>query len=298
MRTDALLLVLAAAAIHASWNALTKRAQDQLAFLWSSVSLATVVLLPVGWAWLPPDGVPRAAWPFLVASSAIHAVYFYVLGRAYGSGEFSLVYPIARGLGVALVPVAALFVLDERPSPLGALGVLLVVAGIVGINLSSAGLSSAGRGAARRGAAASSRRLMSAGTGWALVTGLSIAAYSLVDKAGVARLHPVPYIAILGVGMSLLLVPALVRRRAALAREWRTNWRAILVASTLNLTSYLLVLFAFRLSKAGYVVAAREISIVLSVAIGRLWFGERRVGRRLAAATLVLAGVICVALAR
>ena len=298
MRTDALLLVLAAAAIHASWNALTKRAQDQLAFLWSSVSLATVVLLPVGWAWLPPDGVPRAAWPFLVASSAIHAVYFYVLGRAYGSGEFSLVYPIARGLGVALVPVAALFVLDERPSPLGALGVLLVVAGIVGINLSSAGLSSAGLSSAGRGAAASSRRRMSAGTGWALVTGLSIAAYSLVDKAGVARLHPVPYIAILGVGMSLLLVPALVRRRAALAREWRTNWRAILVASTLNLTSYLLVLFAFRLSKAGYVVAAREISIVLSVAIGRLWFGERRVGRRLAAATLVLAGVICVALAR
>jgi len=284
MRTDALLLVLAAAAIHASWNALTKRAQDQLAFLWSSVSLATVVLLPVGWAWLPSEGVPRAAWPFLAATSVIHAVYFYVLGRAYGSGEFSLVYPIARGLGVALVPVAALFVLDERPSPLGALGVLLVVAGIVGINL---GATTAG-----------SRRLMSAGTGWALVTGLSIAAYSLVDKAGVARLHPVPYIAILGVGMSLLLVPTVVRRRVALAREWRTNWRAILVASTLNLTSYLLVLFAFRLSKAGYVVAAREISIVLSVAIGRLWFGERRMGRRLAAAALVLAGVVCVALAR
>jgi drug/metabolite transporter (DMT)-like permease len=282
MRTDALLLVLAAAAIHATWNALTKRAQDQLAFLWSSVSLATVVLLPVGWAFLPPEGVPRAAWPFLVATSSIHAAYFYALGRAYGSGEFSLVYPIARGLGVALVPVAAVFLLDERPSPLGALGVLLVVAGIVGINVAAAG----------------PRRLMSAGTGWALVTGLSIAAYSLVDKAGVARLHPVPYIAILGVGMCLLLVPAMARRRAALAREWRTNWRTVLVASTLNLTSYLLVLFAFRLSKAGYVVAAREISIVLSVLIGRLWLGERRVGRRLAAAGLVLAGVICVALAR
>jgi drug/metabolite transporter (DMT)-like permease len=292
MRTDALLLVLAAAAIHAFWNALTKQAQDQLAFLWSSVSLATLVLLPVGCGFLPPEGVPGAAWPFLLATSVIHAVYFYVLGRAYGSGEFSLVYPIARGLGVALVPLAAFFFLDERPSPLGALGVLLVVAGIVGINLSSAGLSSAGR------ATAGPRRLMSAGAGWALVTGLSIAAYSLVDKAGVARLHPVPYIAILGVGMSLLLVPTMVRRRVALAHEWRTNWRAILVASTLNLTSYLLVLFAFRLSKAGYVVAAREISIVLSVAIGRLWFGERRVGRRLAAATLVLAGVICVALAR
>ena len=303
MRTDALLLVLAAAAIHASWNALTKRAQDQLAFLWSSVSLATLVLLPVGWGFLPREGVPAAAWPFLAATSVIHALYFYLLGRAYGSGEFSLVYPIARGLGVALVPFAAFLFLGERPSALGALGVLLVVAGIVGINLTSAGLSSAGLTAAGRSAAVGSavagpRRLMSAGTGWALVTGLSIAAYSLVDKAGVARLHPVPYIAILGVGMSLLLVPAMVRRRAALAREWRANWRAILVASTLNLTSYLLVLFAFRLSKAGYVVAAREISIVLSVAIGRLWFGERGVGRRLAAASLVLAGVICVALAR
>ena len=177
MRTDALLLVLAAAAIHASWNALTKRAGDQLAFLWSSVSLATVVLLPVGWAFLPPEGVPPAAWPFLVATSVIHAVYFYVLGRAYGSGEFSLVYPIARGLGVALVPVAALFVLDERPSPLGA---VLVVGGIVGINLSSAGPASGGRGRDDRGAVAGlrasptrPRRLMSAGTGWALVTGLS-----------------------------------------------------------------------------------------------------------------------------
>jgi drug/metabolite transporter (DMT)-like permease len=299
MRTDALLLVLAAAAIHASWNALTKRAGDQLSFLWSSVSVATVVLLPVGWALVPPDGVPRAAWPFLAATSVIHAIYFYVLGRAYGSGEFSLVYPIARGLGVALVPLAAFLFMDERPSPLGALGVLLVVAGIVGINVAAARPGRVGPGVAvAPGAAAGSRRLMGAGTGWALVTGLSIAAYSLVDKAGVARLHPLPYIALLGVGMSLLLVPAMARRRAALAREWRTNWRTILVASSLNLTSYLLVLFAFRLSKAGYVVAAREISIVLSVLIGRLWLGERRVGHRLAAAGLVLAGVICVALAR
>ena len=64
------------------------------------------------------------------------------------------------------------------------------------------------------------------------------------------------------------------------------------------LAAYLSVLTAMSMAPVSYVVAAREISIVLSVAIGRLWFGERRVGRRLAAATLVLAGVICVALAR
>ena len=237
----------------------------------------------MGWAFLPPEGVPRAAWPFLVATSSIHAAYFYALGRAYGSGEFSLVYPIARGLGVALVPVAAVFLLDERPSPLGALGVLLVVAGIVGINVASAG----------------PRRLMNAGTGWALVTGLSIAAYSLVDKAGVARLHPVPYIAILGVGMCLLLVPAMARRRAALAREWRTNWRTILVASTLQpheLPPRALCLPSLEGGLCGG--GARDLHRALGA--HRAGSGSASAGwaAALAAAGLVLAGVICVALAR
>ena len=76
------------------------------------------------------------------------------------------------------------------------------------------------------------------------------------------------------------------------------NGRAIAVASTMNLTSYLLVLFAFRLSKAGYVVAAREISIVLSVLIGSVLMREGHVGPRLAGAAVVLVGVACVALAR
>jgi drug/metabolite transporter (DMT)-like permease len=98
--------------------------------------------------------------------------------------------------------------------------------------------------------------------------------------------------------MSLCLAPAALARRGALAAEWRANWGTILVASTMNLTSYLLVLFAFTRAKAGYVVAAREVSIVLSVVIGRLWFAEARLGARLTGAVVILAGVACVALAR
>lgn len=288
MSGPALLLVIGAALFHAAWNALAKRARDQLAFLWSSVSLATVALTPVGVWTLPPGGPSPAAVPFLAATTVLHALYFYALSRAYGSGDFSLVYPIARGLGVALVPVAALILLEERLSPLGTLGVGLVVVGILAINLRVPA-------AARRGRRP---RRLGAGTGWALATGLTIASYSLVDKAGVARLHPLPYLVIMGAGMSLLLTPPVLARGEALRREWRTNWRAILVASTMNLTSYLLVLFAFTLSKAGYVVAARELSIVLSVLIGRLWFGETPLGPRLAGAAVIVAGVVCVAWAR
>jgi len=248
------------------------------------VSLATLALLPVGLGSLPDGRVPAAVVPFMIAPIAIHAVYFFALGRAYRHGGFSRVYPIARGLGVALVPIVALLLFDEWLSPLGTLGVTLVVAGIVSLSLAAGGgpaLTRAGRG-----------------TAWALLTGLTIAAYSLVDKAGVARLHPVPYIALMGLGMSVLLAPVVLADRGALAREWKFNWRTILGASSMNLTSYLLVLFAFRLSKVGYVVAARELSILFSALIGSLWLGEGRLPARLAGASVVLAGVVCVAFAR
>ena len=283
----ALALVVGAAVLHAAWNALAKQGRDQFLFLWCSVTLASVVLAPWAGAWLAAEGLPGAALPFVGATIALHAVYFFALGRSYGSGDFSRVYPIARGLGVALVPVAAFLIFGERVSTLGAAGIALVVLGVAGLHAP---------GRAPTGAPAATHR--PAGTGWALLTGLSIAAYSLVDKAGVARLHPVPYIALLGAGSSLLLLPMVLARRAALRREWAVSWRAIVVASTMNLTAYLLVLFAFRLSKAGYVVAARELSILFSAFIGSLWLGEGRLLPRLAGASVVVAGVALVALAR
>ncbi|MGH7314130.1 MAG: EamA family transporter, partial [Candidatus Rokuibacteriota bacterium] len=224
--------------------------------------------------------------PYVIATIALHALYFYALGRAYQSGEFSVVYPVARGLGVALVPGLALVMFDERPSPLGAAGVGLVVVGIVALHLASARPQSPHL--ARLGA----------GTWWALATGLTTAAYSLVDKAGVARLHPLPYISLMFLGMSLALVPVVLSESEALRREWRTNWRTIIAASVMTLVAYLLVLFAFRLSKTAYVVAARETSIVLSALIGTLWFREGRLVARLAGAAVILGGVVCVALAR
>jgi drug/metabolite transporter (DMT)-like permease len=285
----ALALVVAAAFIHAAWNALAKRGRDPLTFLWSCLSVASALFLPVA-AWrIAVEGLPARAVPFIAATVILHALYFYALGRAYASAEFSLVYPVARGLGVALVPVLAYVVFAERLSPLGTAGVALVVVGIVALH---------GRPAAWHAVSADGSRRLGAGTAWAVLTGVIIATYSLVDKAGVALVSPLTYIALLGAGSSALLLPAVLRRRAALRREWAENARAILVASVLNLTSYLLVLFAFRLAKVSYVVAGRELSIVVSAFIGALWLDEGRLGPRLVGAAIVLAGVVSVALAR
>ena len=283
MSTAALGLVIGAALIHAGWNALAKRAGDPLAFLWWAGGGATALYLPGVVYVLRDRGFRPAAVPFVVATVLLHAVYFFSLGRAYRSGDLSLVYPVARGTGVALVPILAFVVFDERLSPVGTLGVLLVILGIFSLHWRR-----------RRPAAP----LLAPGTAWALATGLTIAGYSLVDKAGVMRLHPLPYIGLMELGAWLVLLPAVLARPDVLRREWRVNWPTILLVAAMSPSSYLLVLFAFQFSKAAYVVAGREISIVFSALIGSLWMGEGALGRRLASAAIVAAGVACVALAR
>ena len=283
MSLGALVLVVCAAALHAGWNALAKRGGDQIVFLWLATIASTVAVTPLGIWQLSQDGVATAAVPFIVATIVVHALYFYALGRAYASGAYSLVYPVARGLGVALVPVLALVVFDERLSPAGTLGIALVVAGIAALHL----LPGRPAGAPRLG-----RGLL-----WPMLTGFTIAGYSLVDKAGVARIHPVPYIMLMEIGCALLGLPLLWLRPAAVRRELG-GWRRVVLAGVMSTLAYTLVLFAFRMSKTGYVVAARELSIVLSALIGSLLLREGRLAPRLAGAAIVLAGVACIAAAR
>ena len=261
---------------------MAKRGGDPVVFLWLATLASMTLLLPLGLWVIVSEGVSPAAVPFVVATIVVHAGYFYALGRSYASGAYSLVYPVARGLGVALVPILAFAVLDERLSPLGSVGVALVVAGIVTLHALSAGPS----------ALRVDRRVL-----WPVVTGLTIASYSLIDKAGVARINPIPYMLLMEGGCALLGLPLLAVRGAAVRSELR-GWRRIVLAAAMSALAYTLVLFAFRLSKTGYVVAARELSIVLSAVIGSLWLHEGRLAPRLVGAGVVLAGVVCIALAR
>src|SRR5262245_63987634 len=149
------------------------------------------------------DGLRAAALPFVAGTIALHALYFYALGRAYGSGAYSLVYPVARGLGVALVPVVALVVFDERLSPLGTMGVVLVVLGIMSLHVLPPGTASW-----------PGRAIL-----WPVLTGLTIAAYSILDKAGVGRLNPIAYMMLLEGGCALLGLPLAWIRSDAVRRE-------------------------------------------------------------------------------
>jgi drug/metabolite transporter (DMT)-like permease len=159
----ALAATLLSALIHAGWNLFLKgSAGDRmvdLAILGLGGSLFGAVLICL-------FGAPLAgAWPFILASSAIHLVYWTALTRGYAAGDMSHVYTIARGIAPALVTLGAVVFAGEVPGWGQALGIAAISAGVmlVGVN----------------------RAAPAAATGWALLTGVAIAGYSLVDAIGV-----------------------------------------------------------------------------------------------------------------
>jgi len=292
MGTLATVLVLSSASLHASWNLLVKRSRDTLAFLFLA-NLATLVVYALPFAgFLRAHPIPADGWPFVAATSTIHVAYYLCLSAAYTHGALSLAYPIARGTGVALVPLVALPLLREHVSLAGGVGIALVVAGILVMHQEPL------RALVRQplGIAAGQQSAFNLGTFFALLTGFAICGYSLVDKAGVARVPPVVYGYLLMAGMTLGLSPyILTRRRAALRREWTENRVPILVVGVLVLGTYLIILAAMRLTAVSYIVALREVSIVIGAVLGVWVLGEGGGRERIPGAMLILAGVFTIA---
>lgn len=271
MSVEALALVLAAAVLHASWNAMAKATANPLAFLfWAMAGSVLLFAIPAVIAF---DGVDRIGLALLAASSAIHALYIIALSSAYRAGDFCQVYPLARGGGVALVALASALLFGDSLSLAGGVGVALVITGAALLGW---------------------RRDQAWAAGWALLTATMIASYSIVDDVGVDHMHPLSYVAGLGLGTAVLLFP-FARRGGGLIAELRDNRWRVGAAAAFSMTAYLMVLLAYRLSQTTYVVAAREISIAVSVVLGAAVLRESQGARRFAAAAVILAGVVAIA---
>ena len=126
----ALGLVLLSALLHATWNFLVKRSSNQQIFMWwAQVSIA-VMLLPLGLFLLIRYPIEGPGWWFVFGTTVLHILYFLFLARGYSHSDLSVVYPIARGAGPAVVPILAVVVLQETVSPPAIAGIVAVVAGI------------------------------------------------------------------------------------------------------------------------------------------------------------------------
>ena len=286
----ALVIVLVAAFFHAGWNFLAKKSKKKMAFIWWFLLIATIGYLPMFLYLWPRHAVSPAGWACIVATGILHALYFWFMGGAYERGDLSLVYPLSRGSGPLLVPILAIIFLQEQLSLAGILGITLVIVGVYCIHLKSFSVVAFIEPFRALGGSASV---------WALCTGGTIAGYSLVDKVGVGLVYPPIYIYLMFVISLLLLSPYLLaKERAALKLEWLVNKGPVLIDGFLVLFTYLMILFAFRLSKVSYVVAAREVSIVFSAFLGIVWLKEKHASQKIVGAAMIALGVVFIGLGK
>jgi drug/metabolite transporter (DMT)-like permease len=282
----ALALILAAAAVHAVWNLLAKRAGGGAPFVWLFTLLSGVLYTPAVAALLvvrpAPLGTPGVL--FMAGSAVLHVVYFVSLQRGYQTGDLSLVYPLARGTGPLLATLAAIAALGERPTPLALAGAALIVGGVFVLTGGARALTRAG-GHPRA-------------VRYGLLTGATIASYTLWDKYGVAQVGVPPLVYDWGsnLGCAALLAPVALRRWHEVRGHWAAHRLELIGIALLAPLAYFLVLTAMVFTPVSYVAPAREISILVATVLGTRVLAEGDAPRRLAAAGSMVVGLVALAL--
>jgi drug/metabolite transporter (DMT)-like permease len=269
LTTGALLLALAAAVLHATWNLLLARARDVQAATAVVLALSIVLFAPV--AAITWD-VEREVWPWALGSGAFELAYIVLLAYAYERVELSVVYPVARGLA----PVLVLAVSFAAVTALEASGVVLIAVGVV--------LVRGVRNAERHGIALG------------VAIAVCIAGYTLLDNQGIEHADPFGYLELVVGVPGTAYVLWMWRRRGGQALRAELGV-ATVVAALASFGAYALVLLALEIEDAAPVAAVRETSVVIAVALAAVFVGERVTWTRGVGAAIVVAGVGVLSLA-
>jgi drug/metabolite transporter (DMT)-like permease len=278
MENVVFLAVLFAAACHAGWNALIKVGLDPL----STTTLISVGSGLVALVLFPFVGLPASgAWPWLVASAAIHLIYFASLIESYRTGDLGQVYPIARGSAPLMTAAATTVIVGERLSLVGWTGILALVAGVL--------LLSARGG---RDLAVVDRRAI----GFALFTAITVCGYSVVDGIGArASANPNAYSVCLFIGIALVMVPyALYRDGRDVMPAMHLYWRRGLAGGALQFLSYGIAIWAMTIVPIAVVAALRETSVLFGAAIAVVLLKEPLRAVRIVAALMIVCGLILI----
>ncbi|MCX6542395.1 MAG: EamA family transporter [Actinobacteria bacterium] len=266
----ATLLALTAAVLHAAWNLAVKQTvHERFVALWAQFifgGLFAVVGLVVA------GGMTSQGWIWAVLSGCVHLPYLILLARAYGHGDFSQVYPIARGGGAFLSAIGGIVLLND-PAKAWTIAAIAIIA--VGLGL-----------------------LAGTWRGPAVLTAIGVAtticAYTLFDSKGSRSTDKVGYAFASGMmtATTASIYGIATHRVARLRAALRADWKRFALAGFASLLTYTLVLIAVRYASVGYVTALRESSVVLAALIGWRMLGEGDVRRRVSASGVVLSGLV------
>jgi drug/metabolite transporter (DMT)-like permease len=268
-----IVLVLSAAFLHASWNALLRGGADRT----QSMLIMNVTVGVAGLAMVAIAGLPSSASAaYVIASGLIHLVYNALLVRMYRTGDLGETYPVARGSSPALVALGGSLFAGEWMNLLGSVGIGLVCTGIFML-------------------AAAKGRLHLMNLPAALATGVSIAAYTVVDGFGVRVSGN--WISYTGAMFAFFLAVPLWhlarRQREVFALPWAEAGKAA-SGGLISLGAYGAIIWAMQTSAMGAVSALRETSVVFAALLGAAFLKERLTGLRIAACCIIAIGAACV----
>ncbi len=287
----AVALVLISVIAHASWNLMVRRSDKPELTNWLMAICGALLASPIAVYVFVTNSQPAVGWWYILGTVILHIAYFFTLGRAYKHGDLSLVYPIARGLGLVLIPVVGVTVLGESVSLLAGFGIVAIFAGVVMVGSSS--------GTGFRAWLKPRSVFADRGVLFALTTGMLIAAYSSLDKRGVEYVEPIFYMFCLTLGGSVGILPIIARSyaREEFIVEIRTGWKIGLLGGMCQFLAYTLVLSAFRLSPVSYIGPFRELAILVGVVMAVVVLKERVTLGRATGAIAIGLGSLIVAIA-
>jgi drug/metabolite transporter (DMT)-like permease len=263
-------LALGAAVLHASWNLIVKQSGDRQMALWGQFTIAGSLCAVGLIAWSIIDSPPTIAWPWAIASGAMHVPYLMTLSRAYNAGDFSMSYPIVRGAGALAGAFGGIVILGDSLSPLSMLGVIIVVGGIMVL------------------ASTGSWKTIAP----ALAVSATIGIYTVIDAHGSRQSQAIAYSMALLVSAAVMVsLWAAITRRDAMVPTLRAHWRILTLSGVFSAVAYSMVLVAVQYAPVGYVAALRESSVVIAAFAGWRMLNEEDHRRRIASALIVFAGL-------
>jgi drug/metabolite transporter (DMT)-like permease len=276
MEPVVVIAVLVAAIMHAGWNAVIKVGLDRF----MSITLMGLFMGLISLVCLPFVAVPQGVtWVWIITSAVLHTGYKLFLIRAYSAGDLGQIYPLARGSAPLITAVAGFVLLGERLSPLMVAGIAVLTGGIFVMSL---------RGGALL------EKLDRVAVGYAIGTSFFIAGYTLTDGVGArTAVSASSYAAWMFVldGFWMVAFCMLVRGPASI-RPLVAEWKTGIVIGALSLGAYWIVIWAMTRAPIAAVAALRETSVLVALVISVVVLKEKLTAWRLAAALLIVAGVI------
>lgn len=294
MSALALLLVLTAALVHATWNYFLKKANATRPFWWLVYIITAIITVPALFLYDPDSlkNITPIGWLVIALSAPIHVIYGQVLQIGYKKSDYSIVYPTARGTGPLITVLSAVLILGDRPSFWGWIGIILILGAIVLLAMPQ-----------KTDKNTQSLRIRS-GIFWGALTGCFIAGYSFCDAWAVQQttgLTPMsfyfPSIAV----RALVFAPFIIMHA-----NWKEESKEILTTPRLQKAlavvtvgsplAYILVLYAMTMAPLAYVAPSREVGMMIGVVLGGLLLKEKLLTTRLMGVIGMTLGVILVGL--